>query len=595
MNDDLEFDQTIRSLFPGQQVFNRFNLIRQLGRGGMGVVWLAEDIQLDLQVALKFLPEVVAQDAEAIRDLKRETRKALTLTHAGIVRIYDFLTDGTNSAISMEYVEGKTLTTLKLEQPNAHFEVHEIENWVQQICEVLSYAHEKAKIAHRDLKPANIMLTENGEIKVTDFGISASISDTTTRVSMHASSSGTPVYMSPQQMMGEKAAPTDDIYSLGATIYELLTGKPPFYTGNILMQVQNKIPCNMQQRREELEVKASENIPQNWENIVAACLEKEVSERPGNIQEIQKHLSAETKDEQPPSDISEDVTVRMPIPPVSTPEEAKKTQVEKKVIISATPQKQERLSFFTPKEGKNWRMPMLKIDMIWIAPGSFVMGSPITEQGRGNDEGQHEEIIEKGFWLGKVPVTQGQWTAIMKSNPSEFQKSRKRAPVEMVSWNDAIEFCNKLNQKEKAGRRIPHGYEYSLPTEAQWEYACRAGTNTPFHYGNSLSARMANFDGRYPYGDAKKGSFKKKTLPTAKYKANAWGLYDMHGNIWEWCYDAYSSHNSRVFRGGSWNVDANHCRAAYRGNNIPDLKANYLGFRLALTPAKDPSSLDLYA
>jgi FKBP-type peptidyl-prolyl cis-trans isomerase/serine/threonine protein kinase len=279
---DLDFGATIRGFSAGSKVFNdRYELIRKLGRGGMGEVWLANDASLEREVALKFLPELLRHDARAVADLKRETRRALALTHSRIVRIYDFLEDDRLAGISMEYVPGRSLAELSLEEPNQVFEVVRIEKWIQQLCEALDYAHEEAKIVHRDLKPANLMVDANGNLKIADFGIAASISDSVSRVSVQSSSSGTPVYMSPQQMMGDDPSPLDDIYAMGATIYELLTGKPPFYSGNVLMQVQNKVPPTVTERRRAFEIEGSE-IPNEWEAAVASCLAKGSEERPEN-------------------------------------------------------------------------------------------------------------------------------------------------------------------------------------------------------------------------------------------------------------------------------------------------------------------------
>nr|HPO01653.1 protein kinase [Opitutaceae bacterium] len=147
--DDLDFGQTLRGFAAGQKVFERYTLMRMLGRGGMGVVWLAQDEKLRREVALKFLPEVVAQDREAIEDLKRETRRALELTHPRIVRIYDFVDDSRLAAVSMEYVPGSSLAVLKLDQPQKCFSVAQLAPWVQQLCEALAYAHTEAQIVHR--------------------------------------------------------------------------------------------------------------------------------------------------------------------------------------------------------------------------------------------------------------------------------------------------------------------------------------------------------------------------------------------------------------------------------------------------------------
>ncbi len=290
--DDLDFGSTVRGYAAGQKVFERYTLRKILGRGGMGVVWLARDDELERDVALKFLPEVVALDKAALNDLKRETRRSLDLTHPHIVRIYDFVQDAakTTAAISMEYVEGDTLAGLKTEQGEGHFEVADISAWLEQFAEALTYAHTRAEVVHRDLKPANLMINARGELKITDFGIAASVSDSVSRVSAQAGSSGTPVYMSPQQMMGEPPAVADDVYAFGATIYELLTGKPPFYSGNVMMQVMNKVPPSMTVRREELQV-SGQPIPPAWEAVVARCLAKEGVDRPQSVAAVLAELS----------------------------------------------------------------------------------------------------------------------------------------------------------------------------------------------------------------------------------------------------------------------------------------------------------------
>ena len=287
--DDLDFGATLKGFNPGQKVLQRYTLKKILGRGGMGVVWLAHDEELERDVALKFLPEVVVLDKEAVRDLKRETRRSLELTHSHIVRIYDFIQDARTAAISMEYIAGETLAARKVDHPAGHFETAELETWMRQLLEALAYAHTKGEVVHRDLKPANLMIDARGDLKIADFGIAASVSDSVSRVSAQAGSSGTPVYMSPQQMMGEKPAVTDDIYAFGATLYELLTGKPPFHSGNVMMQVQNKVPPAMTARREELGM-AGAPIPAAWEDTVAACLAKEPSDRPQGAREVARRL-----------------------------------------------------------------------------------------------------------------------------------------------------------------------------------------------------------------------------------------------------------------------------------------------------------------
>jgi serine/threonine protein kinase len=287
--DDLDFGVTIKGLVVSQQVFGRYTLRHVLGRGGMGVVWLAHDERLERDVALKFLPEAVHFDAGALDDLKRETRRCLDLTHPNIIRIYDFVTDQQAAAISMEYIDGKTMAGLRIEKENRVFEVADLSDWMAQVCQALFYAHEEVKVVHRDLKPANLMLTSRGQIKIADFGIARSVSDSMTQVTMRRATSGTLVYMSPQQMNGDMSRVTDDIYALGATMYEFLTSKPPFYSGDIPFQVRQSIPRKLSERREELGISGDE-IPQEWEDAIAACLEKVPEQRPASMLALAERL-----------------------------------------------------------------------------------------------------------------------------------------------------------------------------------------------------------------------------------------------------------------------------------------------------------------
>jgi formylglycine-generating enzyme required for sulfatase activity len=216
----------------------------------------------------------------------------------------------------------------------------------------------------------------------------------------------------------------------------------------------------------------------------------------------------------------------------------------------------------------------LGMKMLWCPPGEFLMGSP-------EDENQVQVQISKGFWMARTPVTQGQWQAQMGNNPSHF-KGSKDLPVEKVSWNEAVEFCDKLNAQES----LPSGYRYALPTEAQWEYACRAGTTMPFHFGSTLNGTEANCNGNYPYGTGIKGPYLERTTVVGSYHPNAWGLYDMHGNVWEWCENMYDASGSyRVLRGGSWLSGASYAAAGYRPGRDPGDRRHHIGFRLASVPA----------
>jgi serine/threonine protein kinase len=283
-------EATLRDFAGGQKLFNRYILQRILGRGGMGVVWLAHDEVLERDVALKFLPELVIFDRAMLSELKRETNRSLELTHKNIVRIYDLVHDENAACISMEYVDGDTLSNVRADRPKKVFECWEIGEWTKQLCEALDYAHNHARVVHRDLKPSNLMVNQKAELKVTDFGIARSLGDSVSMLT-GKHTSGTLVYMSPQQLDGARGSPSDDIYSFGATIYELLTSKPPFYSGNIDRQIHERTPPRMSFRREELDIVDSEPIDETWEQVVAACLQKDPALRPQSAMDIVKFLT----------------------------------------------------------------------------------------------------------------------------------------------------------------------------------------------------------------------------------------------------------------------------------------------------------------
>jgi formylglycine-generating enzyme required for sulfatase activity len=230
----------------------------------------------------------------------------------------------------------------------------------------------------------------------------------------------------------------------------------------------------------------------------------------------------------------------------------------------------------------------VNLEMMLIPAGTFMMGSPESEAKRSDDETQHQVTISMPFYLGKYPVTQAQWQQVMGNNSSHYIGD-KLLPVEAVSWDDTQAFCRKLKEITQA--------PFGIPTEAQWEYACRAGTITPFHFGSQLNGRQANCKGTVPYGMDSEGPYLKKTTPVGKYQANAWGLYDMHGNVLEWCSDLEGDYPTgsvtdpigsatgtiRVNRGGSWCSDAAYCRSASRNGLDPSIRIGLLGFRVALS------------
>ncbi len=222
----------------------------------------------------------------------------------------------------------------------------------------------------------------------------------------------------------------------------------------------------------------------------------------------------------------------------------------------------------------------------WIKPGTFMMGSPENEMERDDDEVLHEVKISQGFWIADTACTQALWQTVMGGNPSRFKGDQR--PVEKVSWNDCLEFIEKIN-------RLKPGLDMRFPTEAEWEYACRAGTQTPFWFGDNITPEQVNYDGNYPYAGGEKGKFRGETVEVMSLPCNGWGLYQMHGNVWEWCVDWFADYLAervidpvgppdgeyRVIRGGSWISFGRFVRSAYRRRSEPDYRNDYTGFRLA--------------
>jgi formylglycine-generating enzyme required for sulfatase activity len=245
------------------------------------------------------------------------------------------------------------------------------------------------------------------------------------------------------------------------------------------------------------------------------------------------------------------------------------------------------------------------IKMVRIMGGEFEMGSPLGEKERFQSEDPQHSVTLESFFLGQMPVTQAQWKVVagwpklrVALNPTRSHFNGANRPVEQVTWEEAMEFCQRLSKRSQR--------TYTLPSEAHWEYACRAGSTTPFAFGETLTPELANYDGNYTYGTGPKGAYRKETTDVGRFPANAWGLHDMHGNVWEWCLDHWEgtyqgapsdgrawlsagAEQRRLLRGGSWYAPPRNCRSASRYRRPPSPRNASIGFRLCVSPPGLPS------
>jgi len=536
-------DQPTLVSVPGARLMSgRYEIVCELGRGGMGVVYQAIDHVRNADVALKTVPAQLRHDLRAIANLKAEVNTALALNHEHICRIHEFQECPEAQFVVMELVDGPSLDTLLLrqaQQGGRGFDLAQVLEWLRPVCAALDYAHGKG-VVHRDLKPGNILVGKSGVVKVADFGLARAIRSSMSKYSRE-SMSGTLLYMSPEQCMGKPTDARSDVYSLGMLTYELLTGQAPFAEAADVTRCQLHEP-----------IPPIEGVPEHVNAALAAATAKEKDQRPESAGRFLRSLQRDS------------AVIEVVSPAVVSPK-GEPTPGHVEVF-----------------EG---------IEMVWIPTATFEMGSPESEEEREASERPVHTVELDGFWLGKYEVTQAQWEAVIGGKPSGFKGVD--LPVEQVSWDDCQAFIAKLNARGDCG--------FALPTEAQWEYACRAGTTTPFHFGQTLSTDQGNYDGNFTYGRGRKGVYREKTTPVGSFSANAWGLHDMHGNVWEWCADWYdedyygkspsrnpagpTSGSKRVDRGGGWPSKPWLCRSANRNGISPGYRGGNLGFRLAASPA----------
>jgi len=616
------------------QSFGQYTVIRLLGRGGMGEVYEVEHTVLRRHYALKVIKEAVLERPSAKERFKREAQVMNHLEHPHILSVDDYgETDG-RAWLRMPLLDGfkdtagrRLCSLADLVQPRLRTAEAQLVDYLSQVLGALEYAHAQGAI-HRDIKPSNILFTEDGSLQLVDFGlvhvageqwlqsqvqltIAQSMahptdpdatrlddgSSTGSTSSPRAGTStqallGTFEFMSPEQKRGEPAAAQSDLYAVGLMAFRMLTGQemPGF-----------EMPSEM-----------VEGLDVRWDGWIKRSLAPDATRRFASASEMLAELPSEPSATVPIAEVSQptvepEIEASLPVSPVveAKNNEPKRQDREKPksrfpvflvvLILFAVG----GLAYWTtsrsvsmsksagPESGRDWSLSLPgsggDLSMKWIAPGSFQMGS---NDGESDEKPVHRVTLSEGYHLGATEVTQGQWEAVMGSNPSRFKG--RDLPVEQVSWEDAMSFCRKLTERERSAGRLTVGYEYTLPTEAQWEYACRAG---------STGAYAGDLDSM---GWCRENSGS-KTHAVGTKRANGWGLYDMHGNVWEWCSDWYRAYPSgyvvdptgassgtlRILRGGSWRNDASGCRSADRGRYVPGLRAFFLGFRLVHSSVQD--------
>ena len=555
-------------VYPGKVLAGRYDVIEALGSGGMGEVFKAHDGELNIDVAVKVLPAALSRNKHSVAALKREAGLSLRLTHANVCRLHDFHSDGDIKFLVMEYIAGRTLEDLLGEQEGSALSLREVVKIGRQVADALDHAHfQDVPVLHRDIKPANIMVDRTGRAKVLDFGIAREVKESVTRVTGQPAS-GTVLYMSPEQFTGQKLSAASDRYSFAATLYECLAGHPPFYQGAIAHQLLNMPP------------EAIPRQPEHVNRALLAGLAKDPADRPASCRELLHMLAGPAAAKAPaPAPVRQ---AHQPAPEPATAE-----------AVPAAPAEAPAAETEPAPEAPALEHLMLELPggltlrLMLLPEGAFLMGSPADEPGRRDDEGPQRQRALLSFYIGAWQVTQGQYEAVLGRNPSRFRHPLN--PVECVSWYDAAEFCWKLSAK--TGRKV------RLPTEAEWEYACRSGTSEAFCTGRTITTDQANYNGTYVYDGGRRGVYRGRTTPAGSFAPNPWGLHNVHGNVWEWCADAYDrdAHARasraaappamaacRVLRGGSWCLHPRYCRSASRlGGSAAGVSA-YWGFRVAM-------------
>ncbi|MFN6513882.1 MAG: SUMF1/EgtB/PvdO family nonheme iron enzyme [Nostoc sp. CreGUA01] len=568
----------------GNLLGNRYRVLQLLGEGGFGRTYTAEDTGRfdDVCVIKQFFPQVQGTAAltKATELFKQEAKRLYELgeNHSQIPRLLAYFEQGASLYLVQEFIQGQTL--LKELQQQA-FNEAQIRELLADLLPVLQFIHDR-HVIHRDIKPENIMRRESDRhLILIDFGGAKQV--TQTSLARQATGIYTVGYAPSEQMAGF-ATPVSDLYALGATCARLLTQSLAVQdtSGNLYDRVYDAF--NAQWLWRELLQEKGITISEDLGQIIDKLLKHLPRERYQSAAEVLQDLNS------PKAKVA---TTILAIPqPQSQAVLANTIPLQNfefhVVTVDARGKKISRkrhsANFFIEDLGNG-----VTLEMVSIPGGTFMMGSPPAEEGRRDDEAPQHQVTVPRFFMGKYEITQVQYQAIMGSNPSYFHSNGANRPVEFVSWNDAVEFCQKLSQKTKR--------TYRLPSEAEWEYACRAGTTTPFYFGETIITDLVNYNGNYTYASAPKGENRKQTTPVGGFLPNAFGLYDMHGNLWEWCQDYYHENYNgapidgsawltggdssyRLVRGGSWISNPEKCRCGNRNSNTHGVHGSSIGFRV---------------
>ncbi|OBQ42484.1 MAG: hypothetical protein AN484_17445 [Aphanizomenon flos-aquae WA102] len=563
---------------PGQLLKKgQYKIIDTLGQGGFGITYLAQDHKRKKQVAIKSLNvsflkqryrdkygntdsfgEFLAQEQDKFNT---EAMVLATFDHPHIVKVYpELFQENGLSCMVMEYVKGKNLEQYLY--ANGVFSESAGLEIIKGIGEALIYIHGRNYL-HRDIKPANILLRESDNKAILiDFGLAREVNFAEL---MSLTNAKTPVFAPPEQFENRSNfTPALDIYALAATLYVIIAVHEPPFIPLPSPYLNAKIMLDMKMAIEPPQ-KYNSQISQKVNDAILKGMELDYQNRPQSITEWFTFLGIQSQNNHLKTFYFEVVTTN-----------------EKGSIIN---KRNHSANYFVEDLGNG-----VKLEMVEIPAGTFYMGSPENEEGRHDNESPQHQVTVPSFFIGKYPLTQAQYQAIMGNNPARFKGNNR--PVECVSWDDGVAFCEKLSQKT--------GKNYKLPSEAQWEYACRAGTTTPFYFGESITPDLVNCVGNYPYAAAPKGQYRKQTTDVGTFPPNAFGLYDMHGNVWEWCEDDWqknyinvpvngsaliSRSNIKLVRGGSWFDIPDLCRSAYRLNPNLDNYFDTIGFRVVCSGA----------